>query len=346
MQTTPTPQQRLRRSDRYTQATVEQMAEQPMPENPFQPVTRPTAAQYQAPRRQSAPSFAPPLQTMPEVAEVPSAPLPHGTAQYAPYTPPSPPRAPQPMARPATHRMLESPPPSPAARRQAEQAEERFPVALTTGIVVLLLLCAALFTGEVMMNNYLTQQQEARKAAYQQVVTRHPIQYQDLIEHYAAEYNLQPAFVSAIILNESSFNTAAESSVGARGLMQLMPDTAGDIARKLGMGNDYDLWDAETNIRFGCYYLNYLSTLFGGDAVVVASAYHAGQGTVRNWLANSSYSPDGRTLQLDAMPDDWPTKTYAGRVTRDYAIYDALYYQVFNRADVDSQPAADNRSHR
>lgn len=152
------------------------------------------------------------------------------------------------------------------------------------------------------------------------------------IERYANKYNLQPAFVAAIVLNESSFNPHAESNVGARGLMQLMPKTAGWIADILGEKDSFhvdQLWDVETNIRYGCWYLGYLSRMFGGDPVTVASAYHAGQGEVSGWLNNRTYSPDGQALNLATMPEG-NTKVYAGRVTRDYAIYDALYFNTFN----------------
>ena len=121
--------------------------------------------------------------------------------------------------------------------------------------------------------------------------------------------------------------------------MQLMPDTAEWIAHKLGMDSDWDvdkLWDPETNIRFGCWYFSYLNGLFSGDPVTVASAYHTGQGQVSSWLENSTYAPDGKALSLEAMPDG-PTKTYAGRVTRDYGIYDKLYFHAFNPEQ--TQPA-------
>ena len=156
---------------------------------------------------------------------------------------------------------------------------------------------------------------------------RDSITYQPLIERYAAEYNLRPAFVAAIIRNESSFRTDAESSVGARGLMQLMPDTAEWIAGKIGDSNySFDhLYDAETNIRYGCWYLNYLSKLFRGDAVLVSSAYHAGQTTVTRWLSDKGISSDGVTIPVDKLPDG-PTKQYAGRVTTSYGIYEALLY--------------------
>ena len=217
--------------------------------------------------------------------------------------------------------------PKAPARRARSTPEWRMPPWLTGCLTGMLLLVMVLLAAQGLMQAYLKQRAGEREAAYQRVVDSHPIYYKDLIEQYAAENNLKPAFVAAIILNESSFRTDAESSVGARGLMQLMPDTAEWIADKLDM--DYFhfdfMYDAEMNIRFGTWYLGYLSRLFRGDPVSVASAYHAGQGTVTRWLSDESKTRDGVSLNLDSLSDG-PTKTYAGRVTQAYAIYEALYY--------------------
>lgn len=217
--------------------------------------------------------------------------------------------------------------PKAPARRARSTPEWRMPPWLTGCLTGMLLLVMALLAAQGLMQAYLKQRADEREAAYRRVVDSHPIYYKDLIEQYAAENNLKPAFVAAIILNESSFRTDAESSVGARGLMQLMPDTAEWIAGKLDM--DYFhfdfMYDAEMNIRFGTWYLGYLSRLFRGDPVSVASAYHAGQGTVTRWLSDESKTRDGVSLNLDSLSDG-PTKTYAGRVTQAYAIYEALYY--------------------
>ena len=217
--------------------------------------------------------------------------------------------------------------PKAPARRARSAPAWRMPPWLTGCLTGMLLLVMALLAAQGLMQAYLKQRADEREAAYQRVVDSHPIYYKDLIEQYAAENNLKPAFVAAIILNESSFRTDAESSVGARGLMQLMPDTAEWIAGKLDM--DYFhfdfMYDAEMNIRFGTWYLGYLSRLFRGDPVSVASAYHAGQGTVTRWLSDESKTRDGVSLNLDSLSDG-PTKTYAGRVTQAYAIYEALYY--------------------
>ena len=111
--------------------------------------------------------------------------------------------------------------------------------------------------------------------------------------------------------------------------MQVMPETGEWIAHKLQYDNYYSdlLDDPETNIRFGCWYLNYLSRLFLGDPVAVTAAYHAGQGQVKVWLSDPNLSADGYTLKISALPEG-PTKIYAGRVTRDYGIYQEKYFSV------------------
>ena len=232
--------------------------------------------------------------------------------------------------------------PAPVPRREqitqeAEAADpNRLPVWLTWTIVGLCVALLGLLTAHYLMEAYLTTRAEEWETARQNTLSYYhvvegengnTITYQALIERYAAEYNLRPAFVAAVIRNESSFRTDAESNVGARGLMQLMPDTAEWIAGKLGdSAYSFDrLYDAETNLRYGCWYLNYLSKLFRGDAVLVSSAYHAGQTTVTRWLSDRSISPDGVTIPVDSLPDG-PTKQYAGRVTTSYGIYEALLY--------------------
>lgn len=245
------------------------------------------------------------------------------------------PSVPRPRAlQPSAFIPQEPPPTMERARRPVappRKEPRRMPSWLVTLIVILCFLALSLTAAQNLMAAYLTQQEQAKADAYQAVVDAHPIYYSDLIQQYAAEYNLQPAFVCAIIMNESSFRKDAMSSAGARGLMQLMPDTAEWIAGKLDV-EDYHfdrMYDPESNIRFGCWYLNYLSKLFRGDPILIACAYHAGQSNVTAWLSNSSYSQDGLTIPLDKIPMD-DSKTYAGRVTKDYGIYDALYFHVFN----------------
>ena len=188
-----------------------------------------------------------------------------------------------------------------------------------------------LVTGAVSITKtYLAKQEERRRLEAEAAErAQHPLYYGDLITLYASEQNLDPALVSAVILCESSFDPKAESRLGARGLMQLMPDTAEWVAHKYnedGAGYSFDnLYDPETNIRYGTWYLGYLSRRFGGDATKIVCAYHAGQGNVDSWLKNPQYSADGVTLDVIPTQD---TATYASRVLRARDVYQKYYFPV------------------
>ena len=224
---------------------------------------------------------------------------------------------------------------------------------LSTAISLSLIAVCAMVAAFYLMQAYLVTQENKRIAAYEAVLNNYHVTeaadgtlrvtWQEHIEKYAAQYNLQPAFVMAIIRNESSFRTNAESNVGARGLMQMMPDTAEWIAGKLDDdAYTFDrMWDAETNIRYGCWYLGYLSRLFRGDAQLVSAAYHAGQTTVTQWLSDPARSSDGVTLDMDRLTDG-PTKQYIGRVTQTYGIYQSLLYPDEAFGAPDAVPAGSN----
>ena len=167
---------------------------------------------------------------------------------------------------------------------------------------------------------------ENAAAEYQRLVERHTVAYRDEIEKYAAENGIHPAYVAAIILRESSYDPKATSSVGARGLMQIMPETGEWLAGKFGEAADYApdrLFDANTNLRYGCWYLGYLSRMFNGDPIKIACAYHAGPNNVKLWIMN--YTADGQTLTLDEIPKD-DSRYYAGKVVNAYDIYYQHYY--------------------
>ena len=186
-------------------------------------------------------------------------------------------------------------------------------------------LCLAFFLVQSARLADQTRLMEEQQAAYERRVWRTTVRYRDQIIREAGQYGLRPAYVAAIILNESSYDPSAVSNVGARGLMQLLPDTGRWIAGKLGISpyTDESLFDAETNLRLGTWYLNFLSDRYGGDPVLVACAYHAGWGTVPSWIEN--YSTDGKTLKVSQIPKS-DTRTYAGRVLNSYAIYLQHYY--------------------
>lgn len=157
-------------------------------------------------------------------------------------------------------------------------------------------------------------------------INNYPMKYEDVIDKYAAEYQLDPALVCAVIYTESKFDKDAVSVDGARGLMQIMPETGEWIAAKVGMRGTYDvdqLFDPDTNVRFGCWLLNYLYTRFDNDSRKALAAYNAGQGNVDKWLTQPEYSSDG--IKLDHIPFK-ETRNYVKKVKATHDIYLELYY--------------------
>ena len=155
------------------------------------------------------------------------------------------------------------------------------------------------------------------------VIQRYPMEYESTIRLCARLNDIPPAYVASVILAESSYDPEAVSSVNAQGLMQLLPSTAEWIAGKLGETYaEGSLFNPETNIRYGCWYLGFLMQRYHGDMRLSSSAYHAGQGTVDRWLQNPEYAPDGATLAV--IPYD-TTNTYVQRVLKYYEKYAELY---------------------
>lgn len=149
----------------------------------------------------------------------------------------------------------------------------------------------------------------------------YPLKYEQQVVKYSAEYGLDPYFVCALIDTESKFQPDAVSRDNAQGLMQVMPDTAEWIAKKLDLKN-YDLHDPDTNIRFGCWYLNFLKDKFSGNLQLMIAAYNAGHGKVEQWLAEGYGTRDGEALTEIPYAE---TKNYLDKVNRAYAQYQKLY---------------------
>lgn len=221
-------------------------------------------------------------------------------------------------------------------RRRAEQPPQTRPEPRRPGflarqprparVLLCVLLCVAALLATV--TGFVCGRELLDRHRYKLEEAQYRLLYRDLIEDYAAEQTLDPALVAAVIYNESRFDPGAVSRVGARGLMQIMPDTAEWLAHKLSEEDGYSferMFDAETNIRFGCWYLGYLSRSFGGDPVKIAASYHAGQNAVSSWLNDPLIAPDGWTLAVQNIP--YPdTRQYVERVVKAYAIYQKHYY--------------------
>jgi soluble lytic murein transglycosylase len=121
-----------------------------------------------------------------------------------------------------------------------------------------------------------------------------PLRHDDIIRQQAAEKHLDPSLIAAVIYAESRFRDQ-ESRAGARGLMQVTPQTARLIARRSG-GTQFvtgDLADPEINIRYGSYYLRYLMRRYDGNLVAALAAYNAGIANADRW--------GGAGLDLEAI---------------------------------------------
>jgi soluble lytic murein transglycosylase len=151
----------------------------------------------------------------------------------------------------------------------------------------------------------------------------YPRPYSATVEAAAAEYQVDPLLIWSMMRAESVYDPTALSGAGARGLMQVMPDTQSWIAEQLKI----DLppgaaFTPEANIRMGAWYLHYLLQQFKGDAELAIAAYNGGQGSVANWLSDPQV----------ANRDDWlrwigfgQTREYLERVGLNYEIYKQLY---------------------
>lgn len=156
------------------------------------------------------------------------------------------------------------------------------------------------------------------------IILFYPEPHRDMVFSSAYEYEVDPYLVFAIIRAESKFESSAESPVGAKGLMQIMPDTARWIASKHGIENfdPAELHEPEINIRFGCWYLAKLSQEFDHKLPLVIAAYNAGEGTLRQWIQDGQW--DGDPNNLENIPFG-ETRQYVKNVLQNHEAYLAIY---------------------
>jgi soluble lytic murein transglycosylase len=134
---------------------------------------------------------------------------------------------------------------------------------------------------------------------------------------------VDPYLVAAIIREESQYDARAVSRVGAVGLMQVMPATAQAVARRQGFAGvaREDLFDRETNIRFGIHYLEQLLQQFNGNAMYAVAAYNAGPQAVTAWIAKHGGREPDEFVELIPYQE---TRQYVKKVLRSYREYHRL----------------------
>jgi soluble lytic murein transglycosylase-like protein len=116
----------------------------------------------------------------------------------------------------------------------------------------------------------------------------HPVEKS--VQQSAAKYNLSPELIRGVIRAESNFQVNAVSSAGAKGLMQLMPETA----KELGVTNPFDI---QQNIDGGARYLRQMLDRFGGDLKRALAAYNAGPGAVEQFNGDVPFTETRQYVQ-------------------------------------------------
>ncbi|MBU6230115.1 MAG: transglycosylase SLT domain-containing protein [Cyanobacteria bacterium REEB459] len=149
----------------------------------------------------------------------------------------------------------------------------------------------------------------------------YPFPYADLIQTWAAQRQLNPLLVVALIRQESRFSPNIRSAVGATGLMQVMPDTAQWIRSPAGL-DTYDLTNPEDNIRLGTWYLDHTHGEYNNHALFAVASYNAGPGNVAKWIGQGGYRDSDDFVEKIPFPE---TKGYVRAVFAGYWNYLRLY---------------------
>ncbi len=156
--------------------------------------------------------------------------------------------------------------------------------------------------------------------AYQ--TSRTQINYQDQINEYSNKYNVDPLLTASIVKVESDFDNDAQSHQGAKGLMQLLDETAKHSAEVIG--EDYypdKLNDIDYNLKLGVGYYNYLYNYYNNKELALA-AYNGGVGNVDKWIDQGildKVNPDISKIPFDE------TRQYVTKVMANYEVYKTFY---------------------
>jgi soluble lytic murein transglycosylase len=161
----------------------------------------------------------------------------------------------------------------------------------------------------------------AKVEYWDDVELRFPLSYAEQIRQNAMQQDLDPAILFGLIRRESAFNKEARSPAGARGLMQIMPQTGRQIAKDLNerwQGKN-SLYNPVRNLKYGSYYYQKLLSQFNGHYALALAAYNAGPHRVKKWL------PD------ETIPADIWIETIPFRETREYVTTVLVYAMIYQQ---------------
>ena len=154
----------------------------------------------------------------------------------------------------------------------------------------------------------------------------YPKTYKEIVSVYAEKYNVDENIIFSVIKAESNFKNDAVSHKDALGLMQIMEETAKDVATKYDIKIDLnnaeeEILNVQNNINIGTKYLSVLIEKYQNIELAVA-AYNAGTGTVDKWIEKGIINADGSDIENIPYKE---TNNYVRKILRNYNVYKELY---------------------
>jgi soluble lytic murein transglycosylase len=158
----------------------------------------------------------------------------------------------------------------------------------------------------------------------------YPVMYRTELLRYAKSRNIDPRFVLAIMKQESSFRADAKSPSAARGLLQLVFDTALKYNKQAGFPNlqAENLYQPSVNIAIGSVYISELKNQFGGLYEAIAASYNGGEDNAERWLARTKSKDPGIFASEVGFAE---SKNYVFKVMNNYRVYRELYTEDLMR---------------
>jgi soluble lytic murein transglycosylase len=166
-----------------------------------------------------------------------------------------------------------------------------------------------------------------------------PMPFQEDVEKYAREHEVDPYLVAGLIRQESEFNPKVVSHANAYGLTQILPSTGRDLSRRVGLRafQTSMLFDPAVNLRLGTYYLKILLKSFGGRWEDVLAAYNGGGSRVTKWRKFGTFAEQAEFIET--IPFD-ETRDYVQSVLRNASVYRRLYEGKVASVHSSNEPVA------
>ncbi|MCI1274417.1 MAG: transglycosylase SLT domain-containing protein [Clostridiaceae bacterium] len=149
----------------------------------------------------------------------------------------------------------------------------------------------------------------------------YPVYYYNIVKYYSDNLGNNVPLMLSLMREESHFDSQAKSEVGASGLMQLMPSTASEIARRHGLLG-YSLFNPNSNIMLGNYYYSDLRSFLSGFDVSAVAAYNGGAGAIQRWKSSLYYNDTDEFVEQIPYEE---TQDYVKKVFRSYWNYIRIY---------------------